>query len=188
MIDRHRTAFAERDRITDRFTVFHDRDHSRHIVVALQGLDNLLQRNDIGIQLAAQFLQRCQPRPHIFVFVPHGHFVILRTGNQRQQAQNHACYYLSHSILRLKIDTCPHDETAVPDILVADHLAVVPVHRIGFVDVYQADLVSDPDPEPTERNIGSARKAHVVTRKPAFSPKTGISSAPTLRFPPTPTA
>ena len=76
--------------------------------------------------------------------------------------------YLSIGILRLKIDTCPHDETAIPDILVADHLAVVPVHRIGFVDVDQADLVSDPDPEPTERNIGSARKAHVVTRKPAF--------------------
>ena len=79
-------------------------------------------------------------------------------------------------------------ETAIPDILVADHLAVVPYIVSVLSMLIQADLVSDPDPEPTERNIGSARKAHVVTRNPPFSPKTGISSAPTLRFPPTPTA
>ena len=81
VVDSHRSALGKGDGVAYRLAILDHRSYSRHIIITLQSLDNLLQRIYIGIHLAAQLFQSCQPRAHIGILVPHGYLVILRTGD-----------------------------------------------------------------------------------------------------------
>ena len=61
VIDRHGAPFRELKRVAYYLAAFHDLCHRRDVVILLQGVQNGLQRRDVGVQLRTGLIERGQP-------------------------------------------------------------------------------------------------------------------------------